>query len=233
MLLLAVAAVASGAVLGKVAAELRDRFAPTPELDAVFGEASRETVTETLAQRIRGPRGIYTLSPLQDGQSRVFLLGGQLLWRRGAAPDQHVETMLTGELRGPDPKRPAVEVISLPTEDGFAQQQWTMFSRFFRRFAPAVVVLGVPRDEDAPDRSGAPRSSPQALVATIDEAKKGCAEIGAKLVLLADAGVATPLLEVLRKQRDLGVVLVEVTENDAASGIARKLAEALQPLLRR
>ncbi len=233
MLLLAVAAAASGAVLGKVAAELRDRFPPTPELDAAFGEASRETVTETLAQRIRGPRGIYTLAPLQDGQSRVFLLGGQLLWRRGAAPDQHVETMLTGELRGPDPKRPAVEVISLPTEDGFTQQQWTMFSRFFRRFAPAVVVLGVPRDEDAPDLSGAPRSSPQALAATIDEAKKGCAEIGAKLVLLADAGLAAPLLEVLRKQRDLGVVLVEVTENDAASGIARKLADALQPLLRR
>ena len=226
-------ALASGAALGKVSAEVRDRFPATPQLDEVFGEGARETITETLAQRVRGPLGIYTLAPLQEGQRRLFLLGGQLLWRRGAAPDQHVETMLTGELRGVDPKRPEVEVISLPTVDGWAQQQWTLFSRFFRGFAPAVVVLGVPRDEDAPDRSGVPRSSAEALRATIAEAKKGCAEIGAQLVLLADYGLASPLLDVLRSERDAGAILVEVTENDAASGIARKLAEAARPLLER
>jgi hypothetical protein len=96
-----------------------------------------------------------------------------------------------------------------------------------------VVVLGVPRDEDAPDRSGVPRSSAEALRATIAEAKKGCAEIGAQLVLLADCGLASPLLDVLRSERDAGAILVEVTENDAASGIARKLAEATRPLLDR
>ena len=212
---------------------IRSRFPATPELDAVFGESARETVVETLAQRVRGPSSIHTKSALEQGQSRVFLLGGQLLWRRGAAPSDHVEPMLAGELRGEDPKRPAVEVVTLPTEDGFASQQWGMFSRFFRGFAPAVVVLGVPRDEDAHDRSGAPRSSPDALRRTIAEAKSGCAEIGAKLVLLADNGLSEPFLAVLRSERDAGLELVEVTDNDAALGIARKLAAALRPLLQK
>jgi hypothetical protein len=190
-------------------------------------------LAETLAQRVRGPISIHTKTALEQGQSRVFLLGGQLLWRRGAAPTDHVESMLVGELRGEDPKRPAVEVVTLPTEDGYASQQWGMFSRFFRGFAPAVVVLGVPRDEDAPDRSGAPRSSPDALRRTIAEAKSGCAEIGAKLVLLADNGLAEPLLAVLRSERDAGLPLVEVTDNDAALGIARKLADVLRPALQK
>jgi hypothetical protein len=68
---------------------------------------------------------------------------------------------------------------------------------------------------------------------TIAEAKSGCAEIGAKLVLLADNGLSEPFLAVLRSERDAGLELVEVTDNDAALGIARKLAAALRSLLQK
>ena len=231
--LLALAATASGAALSERVGAMRMRFPSTPRLDAVFGQGARETITETLGRRIRGPQSIHVPSAPEPGQSRVFLLGGQLMWRRGAAPDQHVEPLLLGELRGADQKKPAVEPISLPTEDGWSTQQWELFDRFFRGYAPAVVVLGVPRYEDAPGLDGAPRSSPDALRSTIAAARKGCDEIGAKLALVADAGLAEPLAQVLRAERDGGVPLVELTENDAAIGIARKLADVLRPLLPR
>lgn len=229
--LLALAAAASGAALAERIASIRERFPSTPRLDAVFGQGARETITETLGRRIRGPQAIHVPSAPEKGQSRVFLLGGQLMWRRGAAPDQHVEPLLLGELRGADPKNPTVEPISLPTEDGWSTQQWELFDRFFRGYAPAVVVLGVPRYEDAPGLDGAPRSSPEALRSTIAAAKRGCSEIGARLVLVADAGLPEPLGLVLRVERDGGVPLLELTENDAAIGIARKLGDLLRPML--
>ena len=163
----------------------------------------------------------------------MFLLGGQLMWRRGAAPDDHVEPLLLGELRGPDPRRPAVEPISLPTVDGWSSQQWGMFDRFFRGYLPAVVVFGVPRYEDAALADGSPRSTPESLRTTIAAARSGCAAIGAKLVLVADAGLPEPFAQALRSEQDAGMPLVELTENDAASGIARKLAETLRPMLQR
>ncbi|MEY2716658.1 MAG: hypothetical protein RIT24_3001, partial [Planctomycetota bacterium] len=230
---LAMGSAASFFALAECVQGIRDRFPPTPQLDAVFGEGARETVTETLARRIRGPNAIHVPSAPLPGQSRVFLLGGQLMWRRGAAPDDHVEPLLLGELRGPDPRRPAVEPISLPTVDGWSSQQWGMFDRFFRGYLPAVVVFGVPRYEDAALADGSPRSTPESLRTTIAAARSGCAAIGAKLVLVADAGLPEPFAQALRSEQDAGMPLVELTENDAASGIARKLAETLRPMLQR
>ncbi len=232
-LLLALGLTATAAALAERVSSIRSRFPLTPLLDAAFGEGARESITETLGRRVRGPQSIHVPSAPEAGQSRVFLLGGQLLWRRGAAPDEHVEPLLQGELRGPDPKKPAVESISLPTEDGWSAQQWALFDRFFRGYAPAIVVFGVPRDENAPGADGAPRSSPESLRATVEMARKGCAEIGAKLVLVADAGLPTPLVKVLEAARDDGVPLLVLTENDAAIGIARKLADLLRPWLPR
>ncbi|MGE3171920.1 MAG: hypothetical protein AB7O97_04790 [Planctomycetota bacterium] len=203
------------------------RFPPTPQLDAVFGPAARETIAETLACRVRGPHGVQSPTAAEH---RVFLLGGQLMYHRSADPDDRVELLLEGELRA---RVPAAEVVSAPTVDGWSAQQWQLFDRFYRPFRPQVVVLGVPRYEAASGDDGRPRSSPEQLAATIAAARAGCAELGAELVLLADVDLPAELLAVLRRaaERD-GVPLLELRPTDATLGVARKLAELLAPLLR-
>ncbi len=216
----------SGWLITTVVSDVGDRFPPTPELDAWFGPASREMATELLAQRVRGPTSVHTVEPVPH---RVVLLGGQLLYRRGAAPDQHIEPLLTGVLR--QAARDA-EVVTAPTEDGWTGQQWRLFDRFLQGFRPAVLVLGVPRDEAVADpRTGQARSTPAELVATIAAARAYCVANAAALVLLLDDGVPAPFAAVARAVAAQGVPLIEVSGNDAASGIAHKLAAVIGPQL--
>ncbi len=209
---------------------LQERVVPTQELDAVFGPMARETITETLAARIRGPRAIHTL---ERDVPRVFLLGGQLLWGRGGSPDQHIEPLLTGELRATNKGVPPPEVVSLPTVDGWSGQQLRMLDRFFRPFQPKVVVFGVPRDEAALDAvTGKPRSSPQQLREAIAALRRLCDELGSALVLVADDGLPADLLAEVLAARDGGLPFLEIEATDAAIGIARKLGAMVTPLLK-
>lgn len=219
----------SALMLARSGRELQARVVTTKELDATFGKDARETITETLAMRVRGPRSIHTL---ERDVPRVFLLGGQLMWGRNGAPDQHVEPLLTGELRVAKKGGVPPEVVSLPTVDGFTSQQVNLFDRFFRPFRPVVVVLGVPRDEAVLDEvTGAPRSSTTALRESIARARAVCAEIDSSLVLVADDGLPADLLAELRVARDQGLPLVEIDATDAGLGIARKLSAVVAPLL--
>lgn len=209
-------------------AKVQQRFAPAPQLDEYFGPLSRETLVETLACRVRGPRSIHTLAGVGP---RVVLLGGQLLYRRGAAPDQHIEPLLEGLLRAESPES---EAIALPTEDGWSGQQWRFFDRFLQAFAPSALVFGVPRDEGVAEREGAaPRSTPEALAQTLDLATAYCEARGCGLVLLADEGLPDEFLAVLRSRVGARRPLVQITGTDSALGAAQKLAAALAPLLRR
>jgi hypothetical protein len=228
-------AAAIGSVLGLCAAgwltattarDVAARFPPAPALDALLGEKSRETAAELLARRVRGPLSIHTP---EASPHRVFQLGGQLLYQRGAAPEQHVEPLLQGELRA---TAKDTEVVTLPTEDGWSGQQWRMFDGFLWVYRPRVVVLGITRDEAAADAAtGRPRSSPPELAATIAAARTRCTAEGATLVLLADVGVPADLMAVLREAHGEGVPLVELTDSDAATGMAHKLAAAVAPAL--
>jgi len=222
----AIGLVAAGWLTASTARAVAARFPPTPALDALLGVDSRETAAELLARRVRGPQSIHAPEP---SPHCVFLLGGQLLYRRGAAPDQHVEPLLQGELR-----RTAkdAEVVTLPTEDGWSGQQWRLFDGFLWLYRPKVVVLGITRDEAFADAAtGRPRSSPTELAATVVAARTRCTAEGAALVLLADVGVPEELLTVLRNAHGDGVPLVELTDADAASGVAHKIAGAVAPSL--
>lgn len=202
-----------------------ERFPPAPELDAVFGPRAGDQLAHALARRIAGPLAVHTLEP---SSHRILLLGGQLLYRRGAAPDEHLEPLLLGELR---PALPDVQVAALATEDGWSRQQWELFERCYAEYRPRALVLGVPADEAWSEEGEPPRSSPEALAEVVAAARAHCAAHGCALVLLADVGLPAPLRAVLRGAAEEGVPLVELAGGVPPAAAAGQLAEALLPLL--
>jgi hypothetical protein len=196
-------------------------------LDPVFGPHSGNMVSEALAQRVRGPFGVHLVGPAAH---RVFLLGGNLLYDRGT-PTEHLEPLLGGELRAG--VRAAVDVPCLPTVDGYSQQQWRLFSGFFTGYRPNVIVFGVPRDEAAVDEAtGAPRSDPGALDATLHLAQQYCIANACSLVVFTETGLPKELLAVLEKAAASGIPLVRAEERETPAVIAKKLAAAILPLLK-
>ena len=209
------------ALRGEAAAEDR-------QLDAVFGPKAGNTLTETLAQRVRGPFGVHGVG---SPERCVFLLGGQLLYDR-SSPEEHMEPLLMGALRAGLGER--IEVPCLPTTDGYSAQQWRMFRTFFTGYRPAAIVFGLSRDEAVRDaRTGRPRSDAASLRETLAEARRHAKDSACTLVLLAEQGLPDALLAVLREQERDGVPLVIATATDAPAEIARKLAAVLVPALRR
>ncbi|MEO6593406.1 MAG: hypothetical protein ABIP94_01485 [Planctomycetota bacterium] len=199
-----------------------------PGLDSVFGPRAGNTVSEAHAQLVRGPFEVHDPT---SNEPRVFLLGGQLLYGRNLAPEVHVEPLLRGELRAALQK--PIAVPCLPTADGHAQQQWRMFTAFYTRYRPKVIVLGVPRDEAAIDEAtGLPRSNAGVLEATLKAARAHCAANGCSLVLFTEVGLPGELLAVLQAASHDGVPVVVADEADEPAALAKKLAAAILPLLR-
>ncbi len=209
------------------------RFPPLPRIDEVFGEVAGDQPLAALAQRIPGALAIHTLDAKRR---RVFLLGGQLLYQRGAGPTDHVETQLLAALResGAD-----VDVVALPTIDGWTRQQWSLFHGFYQQFAPEVLVFGLPRDEDATvvDAQGrqAPRSTAEGLREVLDEVHGWCGENGTRLVLLADPDAPAALVDVLESAAASweDVALVSPPPAAQPAGFAAALARVVAPLLGR
>jgi len=193
----------------------------TPQLDAVFGPAAGAGLSEALAQRVRGPFAVHTLA---DARRGVFLLGGQLVYDRGA-PHEHLELLLAGELRARRQQRVAVPCV--PTSDGHAQQQWALYTRCFRAFAPSVLVFGVGRDEAASE-GGRPRSSPQQLAVTLAAVRQECASQGIGLVLFAESELPAELQAPLLQARAEGTALVWAEASHTPEVLAERLAEAVQ-----
>jgi len=202
----------------------------TRAVDEVFGPKAGNSVSEALAQVVRGPFGLH--SPA-DEQGGVFLLGGRLLYGRLGPRTEHLEPLLRGELRSALGK--LVAVVGLPTEEGpaHARQQWAMFSNFYTRYRPRVIVFGVAVTEnDVDEATGKPRSWPSTLTDTLRAARDYARTHDAALVLFTDAGLAPELFEVLQAAADDGVPLVTADESEAAPAVAKKLAAAIVPLLR-
>jgi len=196
-------------------------------LDPVFGPQSGETVSEALAQRVRGPFGVHTVGAAAH---RVFLLGGKLLYDR-STPTEHLEPLLGGELRVG--LQAAVDVPCLPTVDGYSQQQWRLYSGFFTGYRPDVLVFGVPRDEAAVDEAtGAPRSDASTLDATLHLARQYCIANRCGLVVFTEAGLPKELFAVLERAAATGIPLVRAEEGETQAVIAKKLAAAILPLLK-
>lgn len=202
----------------------KQRFAPTPELEALLGPDAGEQAVAALARRVPGPLAVHTLQPRER---LVFLLGGQLLYQRGAAPDEHVELLLLGELRR---DLADVDVVALPTVDGWSEQQWMLFELCYAEYRPQVLVLGIPASEAAEVVEGQPRSSPEVVAAVVARARRWCGEHGCELVLLADARLSQDLLTALRSA-GADLALVEVTPNASPMDFARELAAAVAGLL--
>ena len=200
------------------------RFPPTPELDALLGPDAGEHAVAALARRVPGPLAVHTLKPRER---LVFLLGGQLLYHRGAAPEDHVEPLLLGELRR---DLANADVVALPTVDGWSDQQWMLFELCYADYRPQVLVLGIPASEAAEVVEGQPRSSPEVVAEVIERARRWCKEHGCELVLLADSGLEQDLLAALRAAGD-GLVVVEVTPNASPMEFAQQLAAAIAGLL--
>lgn len=194
--------------------------------DELFGPRSGQQPCEALGQLVRGPGGLHAV----DGPAlRVMLLGGQLLYDRGQ-PAEHLELLLTRELRAV--RRQPVAVPCLPTVDGHARQQWRLYTTCFQGHRPQVLVFGVGRDEAAIDEAtGQPRSSPLLLEATLRAVREHVAAAGQRLVLFADAGVPGDLMRVLRAVEREGVPTVVAADGEAPAALARRLAQAVLPLL--
>ncbi len=204
------------------------------QLTAVFGPKSGEAPAKALAGLLRGPNGIHDPRPVER---RVFLLGGSLLLDRtpfaaDGAPS-HLEPLLTGELRRALHLRAdQIDVVSLPTVDGYSPQQWRQFVTFYTTYAPQVLVFGVPRDEAAVDpATGAPRSSPAVLAKTLGEARAYAAAHAARLVLFGERDLPADLLAVLQAAAAEGVPLVLAEPGEAPVATAQKLGRAIAPLL--
>jgi hypothetical protein len=227
------------------------RWLSAPAMDAYFGDRSDRGPIEALGQIIRGPFALHTLEPAAH---RVLVLGGELLCNRGGLPNNagHLELHLQGAMRRSLGDN-GVEVMSLPTIDGWSAQQWRLFSRFFADFAPQVLIFGVPAMEDAPMPLAAdaaaqvqpppsrglldcwqqepmrPRSSPAELRATLAAAKAFCAAHGTRLVLLADSGLPEPFVAELRAAKSDAVPLVELQAAEKPEAIAARIAAAATP----
>lgn len=195
-------------------------------LATTFGPASGSAPSEALAQRVRGPFEVHDVSP---AVYRVFLLGGQLLYNR-AAPEQHLEPLLSGDLRTHLGQR--VDVPCLPTEDGYSAQQWRMFETFYTAYNPNVVVFGVPREESAHDRHGMPRSSPVELGKTLETAREYCGKQGIQLVLFTEAQLPPDLMAVLKKAESKDLPLLVAGADESPMDLSKRLADTIAPLLK-
>lgn len=195
-------------------------------VDEVFGPDAGAQLSEAHAQMVRGPGGLHDVG--QPGK-RVFLLGGQLLYDRGQ-PAEHLELLVGRELRAAT--RQTIVVPCLPTIDGHTAQQWRLFETCFTGYHPAVLVLGIPRDEMAIDgATGAPRSSPGQVRATVAAARAWCEKNACKLLLFADRSLPESLQAVVRDLAADGVPVVTDIDGSAPIDVARRLATAIAPLL--
>ncbi len=195
-------------------------------MDALFGPLAGAQLSEGLAQMVRGPGGLHDVG--QPGK-RVFLLGGQLLYDRGQ-PGEHLELLVGRELRAAT--RQPVVVPCPQTADGYAAQQWRLFEACYVGFQPAVVVLGVGRDEMAIESAtDQRRSSPEQLRSTLLAARAYGERSKCKLVLFADSGLPGELLAALREAEATGVPLVVARDGAAPADLAKQLATAILPLL--
>lgn len=211
-------------------AVVRMRPVPSARIDEVFGKAAGSDLTEAHAQLVRGQLGLSGPAAKEGLDERVMLLGGQLLYGRMRAPQDHLEPLLRGQLRSAL-QRP-IQVLALPTEDGFAAQQWAMFARFYAEgHRPRAIVFGVPRGEER-DADGALRSWPRTLDAALASARAWAKANGAAVVLFAEAGLPQPFLDVLRAAEQDGVPLVIASADEPSTEIGKRLVAALLPLLK-
>ena len=202
----------------------QERFPLTPELDALVGPDAGDHAISALARRLPGPLAVHTP---ESADNRVFLLGGQLLYRRGASPDEHIEPLLLGELRR---DLANASVVALPTKDGWSLQQWRLFERCYTDYRPQVLVLGIPLDEAAEIVDQQPRSSPQVVADVLERARGWCADNQCELVLLADAGLADELRAPLYAAGE-DLALVQVAADATPIEFARQLAAAIMSVL--
>jgi hypothetical protein len=200
------------------------------ELVGIFGTQVGNAYAEALAQRVRGDLFVHCVG---QAERNVMLLGGRLLYgsRTAAEPDALEPHLMTALVTATGRK---YDAPTLPTPDGHAAQQWRLFERFYQGYRPEAIVFGVPLDEDAPDAvAGAPRSSPEALAATIERAKAYAERNGCGLVLFTIEGLPAPLLAVLERMSSADVPLVVVAAQATQSQTAEQLAAALAGRLKR
>lgn len=196
------------------------------DIDALFGPKAGSALAEAHAQLVRGPFMIHDVSP---AEARVFLLGGQLVYGMHGST-QHLEALLAGDLRVASGKR--VDVPCLPTVDGHPTQQWAMFERFYRGYAPNVIVFAVAGEEGSVvTEAGVPRTRPGDLERTLAAVREYCAGSGARLVLLAGAGLSPALAAVLRNETGRGATLLAEKAGEPRPELSRRLTAAIAPLL--
>lgn len=114
-------------------------------LDLVFGRASNTAAFDAFAGRLRSRTAVHTV---RGDETRVLFLGGEDLLEPGDQSDQWLGVQVGGALAA-ERKRP-VEAIVAATRDAHTLQQFALWKLFHERFAPKVVVFGVPSDESEP-----------------------------------------------------------------------------------
>ena len=202
--------------------------APDPaQVEAVFGVDSGEQPSKALGKLVRMPNGL--VSQPKRGK-RAFLLGGEWLYNRGE-PGEHVGLQLGSLLKGRFGA--GSDALSLPTVDGFSAQQWRMFDGFYQDFSPDVLVFGVGATEVASTQGRGPlRTTAASLSETLRAVGEDCRARGRVLVLFLDVDTPQSLRAAARSFAGEGVPVVELTDELPRAEVARRLYDAVEPLLR-
>ena len=197
------------------------------EVDAVFGADSGEQPSKALGQLVRTPRAIVDR---EKRGRRVFLLGGEWLYNR-AAPSDQIGLQLGAKLRAAF--GPGAEALSLPTVEAYSAQQWRLFDGFYQGFEPDVLVFGVGATDAGRDpETGELLTSPDDLRQTLARVRDDCDARDRGLVLFVDTGTTRALREVVRGFAGARYPVVELTDELPRAEVARRLFDAVEPLLR-
>lgn len=200
-------------------------------LDQLFGPVAGSQPAEALGQLVREP-GQGLVDVAHDGP-RVFLLGGHAAYAEasygGSSPHEDVVAQLELQLRAAG--RTKVQVVRLPTELGWVDQQWRLFDTCYQGYDPRVVVLGISA-LDGEDR-GTPgaTSTPETLAQTVQAARRDCQQRGRQLVLFAGPQSAPEMVAQLRASAD-GVPVVVAEDGESSSAVAKRLGEQVAAVLR-
>ena len=113
--------------------------------DLVFGRGSSTGPFDALCGRLRSRTEVHTVI---GDETRLLFLGGEDLFEAGDRPEQWAAVQAAGALVA-RVRRP-VEAVVAATRDANTRQQLALYELFYERFAPKVLVFGVPSDESEP-----------------------------------------------------------------------------------
>ena len=111
--------------------------------------------------------------PVRNEDVRIMLLGDSVLYGVGVRPQAVVSTLLKEKLVANRPTPGTVYVLDITCPGNNTYQNWVAFERYFKAFAPQVVILAYHHDDvfgqqTPPGSPGAPSAAPSLPVREVE-----------------------------------------------------------------